>query len=123
MLPYTEAMNGELAMTAVMDRPILQPWWRKKYWIQAGIAAGTLLLVVTTAAVFLGSAERSVRMAAATVSISKVEQGRYHDFIPLRGKVVPHDTIYLDALEGGRVEQILVEAGDVVAAGQALVVL
>lgn len=116
-------MTGGLAMTAVMDRPILHPWWRKKHWMQAGIALGVLTMIIGSASLFLGGAERSVRMVAATMTLSKVEQGVFHDFIPLRGKVVSRDTIYLDALEGGRVEKVLVEAGDVVAEGQALVVL
>lgn len=110
-------------MTAVMDRPIWQPWWRKKHWIQAGVAIGTLTLLFATAFVLMGNAQRSVRLAADTVTLSKVEQGVYHDFIPLRGKVVPRDTIYLDALEGGAVRRVLVEAGDFVSAGQPLVEL
>jgi len=35
----------------------------------------------------------------------------------LRGRLVPRSTVYLDAIEGGRVEEILVEDGTVVAAG------
>lgn len=110
-------------MTAVMDSPIWQPWWRKKHWLQAGVAVGALSLVFATAFVFMGSAQRSVRLALATVTLSTVEQGMYRDFIPLRGKVVPRDTIYLDALEGGSVRRVLVEAGDFVSAGQPLVEL
>ena len=45
----------------------------------------------------------------------------FHDFIPLRGWVVPLDSIVLDAVLGGRVEQVLVEAGQRVSAGQPLV--
>jgi HlyD family secretion protein len=47
----------------------------------------------------------------------------YQDFIPFRGTVVPLETIYLDALEGGRVERVLVNPGDQVTAGQLLVEL
>jgi HlyD family secretion protein len=47
----------------------------------------------------------------------------FRDFVPLRSKVVPRDVVYLDALEGGRVERVLVEPGDVVTAGQPLVEL
>ncbi|MGC3982651.1 MAG: HlyD family efflux transporter periplasmic adaptor subunit [Steroidobacteraceae bacterium] len=110
-------------MSAVMDSPIVLPWWRKPRWVRTGIAVGSLVLVAIAATTFLGNAERSVRMTAATLTISKVEQGVYHDFIPLRGKVVPRDTVYLDALEGGSVKRVLVEAGDYVTAGQPLVEL
>ena len=57
------------------------------------------------------------------MTIATVERGVYQDFIPLRASVVPLATIYLDALEGGRVERVLVEPGDFVHAGQPLVEL
>jgi len=59
----------------------------------------------------------------ANVTIATVEQGAFHDFVPLRATVVPLDTVYLDALEGGRVERILAQAGDTVTKGQPLVEL
>jgi len=110
-------------MTHVMDRPILQPWWRKKHWVQAAIAALVVVLGLTAAAVLFGSSERSVRMATANVTIANVTKGAFHDFVPLRAKVVALNTVYLDALEGGRVERVLAQAGDDVTAGQPLVEL
>jgi HlyD family secretion protein len=106
-----------------MDRPIRLPWWRRKLWLQGGIALVVAVLFITMGALFLGSPERSIRVAAASATIARVSQGTFHDFIPLRGKVVPMNTVYLDALEGGRVDRILVQAGDTVTAGQPLVEL
>ena len=106
-----------------MDRPIRPTWWRRKLWLQWGIALLVAVLLVTIAALFLGSPERSIRVAAASVTVARVSQATFHDFIPLRGKVVPMNTVYLDALEGGRVDRILVQAGDTVTAGQPLVEL
>jgi HlyD family secretion protein len=106
-----------------MDRPIRLPWWRKKLWLQWGIAAIGALLLITVAVLFLGTAERSLRVAASSVTVSRVVQGPFHDFIPLRGKVVPMNTVYLDALEGGRVDRILAQAGDTMTEGQPLVEL
>lgn len=113
----------KLVASPNMDRPITQTWWRRKTWVHGAVAAATLLLVVAGARIFFGNAQRSVRMAISTVTIGNVEQGVFHDFIPLRGKVVPLDTVYLDALEGGRVERVLAQAGDMVSAGQPLVEL
>ena len=45
------------------------------------------------------------------------------DFIPLRGRLVPRSTVYLDAIEGGRVESVLVEDGAMVTAGELIAVL
>jgi HlyD family secretion protein len=106
-----------------MDRPLRQPWWRRRLWLQTGIAAGAAALIITIVAMFLGGLERSIRVAATSVTVARVTQGTFHDFIPLRGKVVPMNTVYLDALEGGRVDRVLAQAGDMVREGQPLVEL
>lgn len=103
-----------------MDWSDRQPWWRKRLWLQSAIIAGAAAILITTAAIFLGSSERSVRIAAESVTIASVAQGAFRDFIPLRGKVVALNTIYLDALEGGRVERIFAQPGDTVTQGQPL---
>jgi HlyD family secretion protein len=41
------------------------------------------------------------------LTIAPVTEGIFHDFIPLRGKVVPHDTIYIDVIDGVRAERVL----------------
>jgi HlyD family secretion protein len=110
-------------MTMSMDRPIRLPWWRRKLWLQGGIAAVAAMLLIATGALFLGTSERAIRVAAASVTVARVSQETFHDFIPLRGKVVPMNTVYLDALEGGRVDRIHVQAGDTVTEGQPLVEL
>lgn len=104
-----------------MDRPLSLPWWRRRYWRQLLLTGGGLLLAILAGIVLLGPAQRGLSMPLASLSIATVEQGVYHDFIPLRGEVVPHDTVYLDALEGGRVDRVLVQAGDRVMEGQPLV--
>lgn len=106
-----------------MDRPLHLPWWKRRRWQQLAIAAATVLLLAVVASVFFGNPQASVRLALASVTIAAAERGVFHDFIPLRGKVVPLDTVYLDALEGGRVERVLAQAGDFVTAGQRLVEL
>jgi len=112
-----------LNTTHVMDSPILRPWWRKPQWIRTGIAVGALVLIAVGAAMFMGNAERSLRVNAEQITIAEVTRGVFNDFIPLRASVVALDTIYLDAIEGGRVERVLAQPGDMVAAGQPLVEL
>jgi HlyD family secretion protein len=113
----------QLAAPHAMDRPITQPWWRKRRTIQAGIAVAVLLLVSISAWLLLGSPERTLRMEASKLTIAEVKKTQFHDFIPLRANVVALNTVYLDALEGGRVERILAQAGDTVTEGQTLVEL
>lgn len=57
------------------------------------------------------------------LTISTVTQGRFDDFLPLRAQVQPLLTVYLDAVEGGRVERVVVEDGTMVQQGQLLAVL
>jgi hypothetical protein len=58
-----------------MDRSIRLPWWRRKLWLQWGIAAIVAVLFITIAALFLGTPERSIRVAAASVTVGRVSQG------------------------------------------------
>jgi HlyD family secretion protein len=110
-------------MTAAMDIAIVRPWWRKPRTLRLiAIPAAGVLLAFTLSAWF-GGAQRTLRVPAINVEISTVTQDMFRDFVPLRSKVVPRDVVYLDALEGGRVERVLVEPGDVVTAGQPLVEL
>ncbi len=107
-------------MASVMDRPIERSFWQR----HGGIIAGGALVAALGLAVLIYSvthSERSVRVAASTLVLSRVETGVFRDFVTFRAKVVPRETVYLDALEGGRVDQVLVEPGDFVAAGQPLV--
>ena len=60
---------------------------------------------------------------ASRITVSTVSKGVFEDFLPLRGRVTPSLTIYLDAIEGGRVEQLLVEDGANVQKGQLLAIM
>ena len=55
--------------------------------------------------------------------IETVKTGTYEDFIPLRAAVEPERTVYLDAIEGGRVDRVLVEEGAMIEVGEALIEL
>jgi HlyD family secretion protein len=110
-------------MSLVMDHPLQLPWWRQSRWRRPGLAVLGGALLVGAAVFALGPADRRLRLRMIDVTVATVEQGTYHDFIALRGNVVPHDTIVLDALEGGRVDRVLAQAGDTVTEGQPLVEL
>lgn len=100
-----------------MDRPLPKPRFRRGLFAASAFAVA-LLAFVLIAHPF--NAGRTVRMRAVAVSVATVERGVFRDFVPLRGRIVPRDIVFLDAQEGGRVERVLVEAGDLVTAGQPL---
>lgn len=86
-------------------------------------AAGGLIAIAAAGFWFAAPSGESQTVAAERVTISTVERGRFDDFLPLRARVTPLVTVYLDAVEGGRVEQVLVEDGSMVRKGQLLAVL
>ncbi|MFT7651707.1 MAG: HlyD family secretion protein, partial [Candidatus Azotimanducaceae bacterium] len=57
------------------------------------------------------------------ISIAPVIDGEFDDYIPIRGRVTPLKTVYLDMIEGGQVQKRMVEDGAMVNAGDLLVSL
>lgn len=107
--------------SSTMDRPIQRRRWKKAHLRLAGFGAAAVTLLVL--AVRVATAPPSVTVRADGVTIATVRQATFEDAIPLRGSVVPLDIVYLDAVEGGRVERVLVEAGEQVKEGQPILEL
>jgi HlyD family secretion protein len=63
---------------------------------------------------------RSLTVADNRLMLSPVKAGTFEDTIPLRARVAPLKTVFLDAVQGGRVEEVLAEDGAAVSAGQAI---
>jgi len=82
-------------------------------YVAAGVMAIAFAWWLTTT--LMGG--RSLSVNSERIAVSAVTEGTFEDFIPLRGRLVPRSTVYLDAIEGGRVEEILVEDGTLVSAG------
>jgi HlyD family secretion protein len=111
----TEAVSG-----GNMDRVVDKKRIDKRILIGGGAGAALLLIIL-----FWLFAPRagSQSVSADRLGISVVENGIFEDFQPLRARVTPLLTVYLDAVEGGRVEQLAVEDGASVTKGQLLAVL
>jgi HlyD family secretion protein len=71
----------------------------------------------------LGDYSLKLNVQRERITISTVEKGPFQEFIPVIGTVIPKKTIYLDAVEGGRVERRYIEAGTFVKKGQNIVTL
>lgn len=54
------------------------------------------------------------------VTVSTVTEGDFQEFIAVSGTVIPEQSVYLDAVEGGRIEEIYVQEGERVDSGEAL---
>jgi HlyD family secretion protein len=88
------------------------------YGVGAVVAA---LFIYWLVGILLGG--RSLSVNSQRIFVSDVTVGTFEDFIPLRGRLVPRSTVYLDAIEGGRVEEVLIEDGTIVAAGDPIALL
>ena len=71
----------------------------------------------------LGDYSTKLNVKKERLTISRVRRGPFQEYIPVSGTVIPKKTIYLDAVEGGRVETRHIEAGTVVKKGQHLLTL
>jgi HlyD family secretion protein len=63
---------------------------------------------------------RTISVARERVLISAVRAETFREYIPVTGSVVPHETTYLDVVEGGQVAEVFVEEGALVEVGQPL---
>lgn len=92
-----------------MDIPIT-----KKKITKSNIITAAGLLILITFIAFIASSfggGSKLNVDAGRIIVSSVEEGTFQENIPVNGTVLPISTIYLDALEGGRVEEIFVEDG------------
>jgi HlyD family secretion protein len=102
--------------TTTVDRQIAKKKWsRKRIIMISGIAA---LILLIASSIYFTSGKSRLNVDSERISISEVKKGAFQEFIPVNGVVLPLTTIYLDAVEGGRVEEKLVEDGAIVAKGQ-----
>ena len=87
-------------------------------WIAGAIALGFLLYKV----IFM-EAGSTFRAEKEKLTISLVEDGQFNDYITVVGNVEPITTIFLDAEEGGKVEEKLIEEGEMVKKGDVILKL
>ncbi|MEO5893262.1 MAG: HlyD family efflux transporter periplasmic adaptor subunit [Ferruginibacter sp.] len=92
-----------------MDRVIEKKFWNSK---RIMIIGGTVALVaLLTASVYFSSGKSKLNVVTDRITVSEVKKGPFQENIPVDGVVLPVTTIYLDAIEGGRVEEKFVEDG------------
>ena len=92
-----------------MDRVIEKKTWSTKRLMTIAGITGVVLLV--GGSIFFTSGKSKLNVDTERITISEVKKGAFQEFIPVNGVVLPLSTIYLDAIEGGRVEEKYVEDG------------
>jgi HlyD family secretion protein len=108
--PPPQAVTG-----AAMD--VVVPKRRGRRYLQL---AGALVLVAALGAGAWQFMPHGLQVPAADVRIARVENGVFRDDIVVRATAQPLNSIMLDSVESGRVEEVLVEDGQAVDKGQLL---
>ena len=104
-----------------MDKVIEQKKGLQKKHIFWGI--GVLIIGFLVFKLVFGDHTSTFRAEKDKLTISSVEEGMFNDYITVIGQVEPITTIFLDAVEGGTVEQRLIEEGAMVKKGDVILKL
>ena len=99
-----------------MDRVIVKKKWSTKRILTiAGIVAVIALII---SSYYFTSGKSKLNVDTDRITVSTITKGFFQENIPVNGVVLPLTTIYLDAVEGGRVEEKYVDDGTVMKKGQ-----
>lgn len=98
-----------------MDIPIKKKHGIKRKHILIGI--GILIAVLLSFQAFFRTNVSTLNVDIEKLSVEQVSEGIFHDYITVTGNVEPIATIFLDAREGGRVEEKVIEEGEILKKG------
>lgn len=104
-----------------MDRAIPKKKWTTKKIMT--IALVTAVICLIGGSVYYASGGSKLNVDVERITISEVKTGAFQEFIPVNGVVLPMTTIYLDAMEGGRVEEVFAEDGAMMKKGDPILKL
>ena len=99
-----------------MDRVIAKKKWSTKRLLTIGGVLAIVALIV--ASYYLTAGKSRVNAQIDRIQISEIKKGPFKEFIPVNGVVLPITSIYLDAAEGGRVEEKYVDDGTIMKKGE-----
>ena len=90
---------------------------KKAVWIIVSIIALSLIFYN----ILFGDKSTKLNIDIEKITIESVEKDVFQDYIAVQGVVEPIKTIYLDAVEGGRVEEIYIEEGNMLEKGDVII--
>ncbi|MDZ7716635.1 MAG: efflux RND transporter periplasmic adaptor subunit [Balneolaceae bacterium] len=107
--------------SAGMDKKIEKKTWTTKR--IAMIVGGVLLVSMFLYAFVFMDVRSTLNVEKEKLTISTVTEDSFQEFIQVTGTIQPIQTIYLDALEGGVVENIYLESGTQVQQGDTILTM
>ena len=104
-----------------MDRKIEKKTWTTKRILTIGAVIAFLGLSIY--AFWFMDVRSTLNVDREKITISEVREDTFQEFIQVTGAVQPIQTIYLDAIEGGVVQQVFLESGTMVQKGDTILTL
>ena len=98
-----------------MDRVIEKKKWSKKRILTITGIAALVVLIITS--YYMSAGKSRLNVDTERITISEIKKAPFQEFITVNGVVLPQTSIYLDAIEGGRVEKKFVEDGAIMKQG------
>lgn len=90
---------------------------KRKHW---GYVGGGVFLGILVVYWVLRDTSSALKVERARLTIETVVKGEFNDYIRVIGHVMPSRIIYIDAVEGGRVEERIIEEGTMVRKGDVI---
>lgn len=84
---------------------------------------GALVILFLMYQIIFTESQSVYRAEKDKLTISSVNDGQFNDYITIIGQVEPISTIYLDVEEGGKVEEIYIEEGEMLKKGDVILKL
>lgn len=104
-----------------MDRKIKKKTWTLKRILT--IAAVVAFVGLSIYAFWFMDVRSTLNVERDKITISTVQEDTFQEFIQVTGAVQPIQTIYLDAIEGGVVQEVFLESGTMVQKGDTILTL
>jgi len=103
---------------AGMDKKLKKVFWTRQRMIMIGGITAFIALVGYALSTTTGG--RKLNVDLERVTLSTVEFAPFQEMVSATGNIFPRTSVFLDAEEGGKIDEIFVLEGETVAKGQAI---
>lgn len=104
-----------------MDRKIKKKTWTTNRII--GLVAGLIVISFLVYSFMFADFRSTLNVDKDKLTIATISEDSFQEFIQVTGNIQPINTIFLDAIEGGVVQQVKLESGTMVSPGDTILIL
>ncbi|RYG85974.1 MAG: efflux RND transporter periplasmic adaptor subunit, partial [Alphaproteobacteria bacterium] len=111
--PFTQP-SIEVPSASGMDRQVRTTRFKRSNIVAACLL--TLAIAISAAGYAKYGLVRTAKAPADQLTFATVHRGLFQDYAPATGNVAPRVSVFLDSIDGGKVDRVLVDQGSVVQA-------